>query len=186
MPYNRGSVWHKSRLKSRDFYRKSGIRTPIIWHTDPPPFMPYAPFLLEVGMVFHCWIAKATFTAISSFTDMMTRSEGQETMPRHPLGDRLHLICEATHGQSMRWCGQSALWGAGSSTDPEPKPPNLCANSQYLTAKQKPAFYPILAKCLPIFDDVCPILAHVWPTLADSSRFLANFSEGNAGILWQN
>ena len=31
-----GSVWHKSRWKSRDFYRKCGIRTPKIWHTDPP------------------------------------------------------------------------------------------------------------------------------------------------------
>ena len=34
-----GSVWHKSRLKSREFYRKYGIRTPKIWHTKPPPFM---------------------------------------------------------------------------------------------------------------------------------------------------
>ena len=31
-----GSVWHKSRLKSRDFYRKYGIRTPKIWHMNPP------------------------------------------------------------------------------------------------------------------------------------------------------
>ena len=48
----RGSVWHKSRLKSRDFYRnmaygpqKYGIRT--------PHFMPYEPFLLGVGVVFN-------------------------------------------------------------------------------------------------------------------------------------
>ena len=48
-----GSVWRKSRLNSRDFYRKYGIRTPKIWHTDPPPFMPYEPFLLGVGVVFN-------------------------------------------------------------------------------------------------------------------------------------
>ena len=47
-----GSVWHTSRLKSRDFYRnmaygpqKYGIRT--------PHFMPYEPFLLGVGVVFN-------------------------------------------------------------------------------------------------------------------------------------
>ena len=48
-----GSVWHESRLKSRDFYRKYGIRTPKIWHTNPPPFMPYEPFLLGLGVVFN-------------------------------------------------------------------------------------------------------------------------------------
>ena len=30
-----GSVWHKSQLKSKDFYRKYGIRTPKLWHTNP-------------------------------------------------------------------------------------------------------------------------------------------------------
>ena len=33
-----GSVWHKSPLKSRDFYRKYGIQTPKKWHATPPPF----------------------------------------------------------------------------------------------------------------------------------------------------
>ena len=31
-----GSVWHKSRLKPKNFYRKDGIRTQKIWHTTPP------------------------------------------------------------------------------------------------------------------------------------------------------
>ena len=51
MPYichTMGSVWHESPLKSRDFYRKYGIRRAIrtrLWHTNPlPPFMPYEPF----------------------------------------------------------------------------------------------------------------------------------------------
>ena len=49
----RGSVWHKSRLKSRGFL-------PKIWHMDPPfmayeppPFMPYEPFYWGVGVVFN-------------------------------------------------------------------------------------------------------------------------------------
>ena len=46
------SVWHKSRLKSRGFLQKYGIRTPKMWHTNPP-FMPYEPFLLGVEVVLH-------------------------------------------------------------------------------------------------------------------------------------
>ena len=54
MPYKRGSVWHKSRLNSRDFYRKYGIRTPQDMAYEPPPlFVPYEPFLLGVGVVFN-------------------------------------------------------------------------------------------------------------------------------------
>ena len=48
MPYGEGSVWHKSPLKSREIWdvaQKYGIRT--------PPFMPYEPFLLGVGLVFN-------------------------------------------------------------------------------------------------------------------------------------
>ena len=40
-------------VKIKGFYRKYGIRTPKIWHTNPPPFMPYELFLLGVGVVFH-------------------------------------------------------------------------------------------------------------------------------------
>ena len=47
-----GSVWHKSRLKSRDFYRKYGIRTQK-YGIRTPPFMPYEPFLLGVGVAFN-------------------------------------------------------------------------------------------------------------------------------------
>ena len=46
-----GSVWHKSRLESRDFYRKYGMRTQK-YGIRTPPSMPYEPFLLGVGMVF--------------------------------------------------------------------------------------------------------------------------------------
>ena len=35
MPYNGGLYGIKS-VKSRDFYRKYGIRTPKIWHTNHP------------------------------------------------------------------------------------------------------------------------------------------------------
>ena len=45
----RTDLLHKNRLKSRDFYRKYGIRTPKMWHTNPPPLMPYKPFLLGWG-----------------------------------------------------------------------------------------------------------------------------------------
>ena len=48
----RGSVWHKSRLESRDFYRKYGIRTPFLWHTTSPFYAIYEPFLLGVGVVY--------------------------------------------------------------------------------------------------------------------------------------
>ena len=43
------SVWHKSRLNSRNFYRKYGIRTPLLYGIRIPPFMPYEPFLLGGG-----------------------------------------------------------------------------------------------------------------------------------------
>ena len=36
MPYNRGSVWHKRPLKSRDFYREYGIRTQKYGIRTPP------------------------------------------------------------------------------------------------------------------------------------------------------
>ena len=51
---------YKSRLKSRDFYRKYGIRTPKIWHTNPlPPF--YAIWTVSIvgggeGWSSICWI----------------------------------------------------------------------------------------------------------------------------------
>ena len=47
--HTRGGPWHKSRSQSRDFYRKYGIRTQLLWHTNPPPFMQYEPFLSGVG-----------------------------------------------------------------------------------------------------------------------------------------
>ena len=45
-----GFVWHKSRLKSRDFYRKYAYG-PNFYDIRTPPFMPYEPFLLGVGVV---------------------------------------------------------------------------------------------------------------------------------------
>ena len=45
-------VWHKSRLTSREFYRKYGIRTQK-YGIRTPPFMPYEPFLLGVGVFFN-------------------------------------------------------------------------------------------------------------------------------------
>ena len=45
-----GSVWHRSRLKSRDFYRNMAYGPPK-YGIRPPPFMPYEPFLLGVGVV---------------------------------------------------------------------------------------------------------------------------------------
>ena len=40
-----GSIWNKSRLKSRDFYRKYGIRTPKIWHMHPPFYAIWTVFI---------------------------------------------------------------------------------------------------------------------------------------------
>ena len=48
-----GSVWHKSRLESRDLDGKYGIQTPLFMAYEPPLFMPYEPFLLGVGVVFN-------------------------------------------------------------------------------------------------------------------------------------
>ena len=50
-----GSVWHKSRLESRDFYRKYGIRTPKIWHMNPPFYATWTVFV-GVGVVFNLLI----------------------------------------------------------------------------------------------------------------------------------
>ena len=46
-----GFVWHKSWLKSRDFYRKYGIRSQLLWHTNPPLLCHMNRFLLGVGVV---------------------------------------------------------------------------------------------------------------------------------------
>ena len=50
-----GSVWHKSRLRFRDFYRKSGIRTPKIWHTKPPLLCHMNRFYWGWGWSLICW-----------------------------------------------------------------------------------------------------------------------------------
>ena len=42
-----GSVWHKSRQKSRDFYRKYGIRTQLFYGIPPPPL--YAIWTVFIG-----------------------------------------------------------------------------------------------------------------------------------------
>ena len=49
MPYDRGSVWHKSRSTENMAYRPKNVAC----ETPPPPFMPYEPFLLGVGVVFN-------------------------------------------------------------------------------------------------------------------------------------
>ena len=48
-----GSVWHKSRLESRDFYRKCGLRTPPSMAYEPPPFYAICTVLLGVRVVFN-------------------------------------------------------------------------------------------------------------------------------------
>ena len=40
-------------VKIKDFYRKYGKRTPENMAYEPPPFMPFEPFLLGVGVVFN-------------------------------------------------------------------------------------------------------------------------------------
>ena len=51
MPYNGGLYGIKS-VTINGFLQKYGLRTPKIWHANPP-FMPYEPFLLGVGVVFN-------------------------------------------------------------------------------------------------------------------------------------
>ena len=47
-----GSIWHRSKSESKDFYRKYNTRTPFDG-IRTPPFMPYEPFLLGVGVVYN-------------------------------------------------------------------------------------------------------------------------------------
>ena len=50
-----GSIWHKSRLKSRDFYRKYGIQTQLLWHTNPPLLCHMHRFYWGWGWSLICW-----------------------------------------------------------------------------------------------------------------------------------
>ena len=45
-----GSVWHKSRLESRHFYRKHGIRTPLFMAYETPP-----PLLCHMNRFYGGW-----------------------------------------------------------------------------------------------------------------------------------
>ena len=50
-----GFIWHKSRLESRDFYRKYGIQTPLLWHTNPPFYAIWTVFYWGWGWSLICW-----------------------------------------------------------------------------------------------------------------------------------
>ena len=52
----RGSVWHNSRLESRDFYRKIWHTDPLLWHTNPPLLSHMNPFFYwGWGWSLICW-----------------------------------------------------------------------------------------------------------------------------------
>ena len=65
-----GFVWHKSRLRSRDFYRKYGIRTQKYSIRTPPRFMPYDPFYWGWGWSLICWIKRVEDVALQWVSPM--------------------------------------------------------------------------------------------------------------------
>ena len=76
-----GSVWHKSRLKSRDFYRRYGIRTPKARHTGPPILCRMSRFYWGWGWS-SWWAVRARKKIFSSPPPLPT------DLPRRPSASR--------------------------------------------------------------------------------------------------
>ena len=80
----RGSVWHKSWLESRDFYRKYGIRTPF-YGIRTPLLCHMNRFYGGWGVVFNLLRLFLTFGATPALTPGPLPARGESRYDRHNL-----------------------------------------------------------------------------------------------------